>query len=119
MKESSKRRDELTVSRQRQTRIKTAARKIVLSTESVSSLERCELARSILSLTVAPAKRPAHYSESALLIRGRQWSCEPDLGSRKVLLLPKHVLRLKFNTNWGLGQIGSEMYVPISLQIIT
>ena len=98
MKENSKRRDELTVSRQ--TRIKTAARKIVLSTERVSSLERCELARSILSLTVAPAKRPAHCSESALLIRGRQWSCEPDLGSRKVLLLPKHVLRLKFNTNW-------------------
>lgn len=56
MKESSKRRDELTVSRQ--TKIKTAARKIVLSTERVSSLERCELARSILSLTVAPAKRP-------------------------------------------------------------
>ena len=48
-----------------------------------------------------PVRRPsAHHSESALLIRGRQWRCEPDLGSRKVLLLPKHALRLKFNINW-------------------
>ena len=48
-------------------------------------------------------------SESALFIRGRKWSCKRGLGSRKVFLLPKDVLRLK--VHYGIGRISSELYL--------
>ena len=48
-------------------------------------------------------------SESALFIRGGKWSFKTGLGSRKVFLLPKHVLRLK--VHYGIGRISSELYV--------
>ena len=34
----------------------------------------------------------------SIAIRGRTWTCKTGLGSRKVILLLKHVLRLNFNT---------------------
>ena len=45
----------------------------------------------LLTFSTSNAAQSTQISESALLIRGRNWSCKIGLGSRKGIVLPKHV----------------------------